>query len=208
MGSNRSRARWRRAADHAPQGRDRGRRQTVSARAWALLPVPDVQPPAGRPRARVPPARAAARARGGRLERRRAAAQQFRLRRVVAAARSRAHPRVGGSDRSLHDRGPALRRRSVAVLRVDPRLRTEAPRLARAPAATRAAAAHLPHPATGDGQGQDRVRGSQRVDRAPARTSVRGHARALRRRVRARLRGDPRDHERSRPAGARQTSTP
>ena len=52
---------------------------------------------------------------------------------------------------------PALRRRALAVLRVDARLRREAPGLARAPAAARAAAAHLPHPAAGDRQGQGRV---------------------------------------------------
>ena len=167
----------------------------------ALLPVPHVRPPAGRSRARVPPARAAPRARGGRLERRRAAAARVRVRRARAAARPRAHPRLGRGRRPLHDRRPALRGRALPLLRVDARLRRKAPGLAPAPAAARAAAAHLPHPPSGDRQGQGRVHRLPRLGRAAARASLRGHPRALRRRVRARLRGDPRDHQRSTGAG-------
>ena len=47
---------------------------------------------------------------------------------------------------------------------------------------------------------KDEYTGSAGLGRAAARTALRGHAGALRRRVRARLRGDPRDHARSRPA--------
>ena len=48
-------------------------RQALRPRPPPLLPLPDVRPPAPGPRARVAPARAAPRARGGRLGRRRAA---------------------------------------------------------------------------------------------------------------------------------------
>ena len=50
---------------------------------------------------------------------------------------------------------------------------------------------------------KDEYAASQNLGRAPARTAVRGHARALRRRVRARQRGDRGDRQRSWPAGPR-----
>ena len=82
------------------------------------------------------------------------------------------------------------RRRAVAVLRVDDRLRREAPRLEAPPPAARRAAAHVPHPAAGDRQGPRRLRRLPLVARDHARPAVRGHAGALRRGVRARRRGD------------------
>ena len=53
---------------------------------------------------------------------------------------------------------PARRRRPVAVLRVDDRLRREAPRVEAPPPAARAAAAHLPDPASRDRAGPRRLR--------------------------------------------------
>ncbi len=136
---------------------------------------PTFDAPVGRPRARVPPARAAPRARGGSVERRRARAAHVRVGRAHPAARPRAHPRVGRGHRPLHDHGPALRGRAVAVLRVDARLRRQAPRMARAPAAARAAAAHLPHPAARHREGQGRVRGPERLG-ASSRANCRSRA--------------------------------
>src|SRR5207237_2044186 len=111
--------------------------------------VSDVRPPARGPRARVPAARAAAGLGGGRVERRRAAAAGVCLRPSRTAARPRAHPRVGRSGGSLHGDRPALRRCAGAVLRVDDRLRDQAPRLAPPSAAAPPAAAPLPPPSTG-----------------------------------------------------------
>ena len=96
---------------------------------------------------------------------------------------------------------PRCRRRAVAVLRVDDRLRREAPGVEAAPPAARPAAAHLPHPAAGHGQGARRVRRLPLLAGAPARPALRGHARALRRGVRARRRGDRGDRDASADAG-------
>ena len=91
------------------------------------------------------------------------------------------------------------------------RLRREAAGLEAPPPAARAAAAHLPHPAAGDRQGARRVRRLPLVAGDPARPALRGHARALRRRVRPRLRGDRGDRLRRRTRRApelRPASTP
>ena len=175
--------------------------QALQARPRALLPVPHLRPPAGRPRARVPPARAAPRARGGRLERRRAAAAHVRLAarplqqpdrvRIRAWAEVTDHFTVADprcvdalspfyvwtpdyAEKRLGWRG----RQPLHVLL----LRTY----------------RIPRPVTV--KVKDEYTGAQRLDRAAARTPVRGHAGALRRRVRARLRGDRGDHRAKRPA--------
>ena len=72
---------------------------------------------------------------------------------------------------------PRTRRRAVAVLRVDQRLRREAAGVEAAASAARGAAAHLPHPAPRDRQGQGRVRRLPVLAGDPARPAVRGHAR-------------------------------
>ena len=162
MGGHRPRARRRRAAPHAAQGRHPRGRQALPARARALLPVPDVRPPAQRPRARVPPARAAPRAGGGRLERRRAAPAHVRVRRrrcssptACASAPGRKSPITSRSPtRAAWTRS----RRSTCGRPTTPRSAWAGA----APAAARAAAAHLPHPAPGHGQGQGRVPGPVR----------------------------------------------
>ena len=74
------------------------------------------------------------------------------------AARPRAHPGLGRGGRRLDDHRPARRRRAVAVLRLDARLCGEAARLEAPASAARAAAADLPDPAAGHGQGARRVR--------------------------------------------------
>ncbi len=127
MGGHRPRARRRRAAPHAAQGWHPGGRQALPGGARPLLPVPHVRPPTQRPRARVPPARDAPRARGGRVERWRALASGARRRRPPATARPRAHPCVGRSRRALHDQRPPLCGRPLPLLRVAHRLRREAP---------------------------------------------------------------------------------
>ena len=53
---------------------------------------------------------------------------------------------------------PPRRRRAVAVLRLDARLRREAPGVEAPPPAARAAAAHVPHPAPGHGARARRLR--------------------------------------------------
>ena len=88
-----------------------------------LLPLPDLRPPAQRPRPRVPPPRAAPRARGGRLARRGAAAAGAAPGRRHPAARPGPDPRLGRGRRPLRDRRPADRRRALAVPRLDPGLR-------------------------------------------------------------------------------------
>ena len=105
MGGHRARARRGRAAAHPAQGRHPRARQALRARARPLLPLPDVRSPAERPGARVPPARAAPRARGGRVGRRRAAGARADARRRHPPARSRAHPRLGRG-RRLTSRSP------------------------------------------------------------------------------------------------------
>src|SRR5437763_1035799 len=101
MGCNRARARRGRAADHPAQGRHSGDRPPLPARARPLLPLPHVRPPAGRPGPRVPQAGAAARARGGRLGRRRA--------RAARLADGRGHPAARpGFDDLIRRAGGAL----------------------------------------------------------------------------------------------------
>ena len=73
MGGHRSCARRGRAARHPAQGRHPRRAQALRARARPLLPLSHLRPPAQRRRPRLAPARAAPRARGGRVARRRAA---------------------------------------------------------------------------------------------------------------------------------------
>ena len=70
MGCDRARARRGRAAPHPPQGRNPRGEQALRDRARPVLPLPDLRPPAERPRPPVAPARARARARGGRVARR------------------------------------------------------------------------------------------------------------------------------------------
>ena len=160
--------------------------QALRARARPLLPVPDLRPPAQRPRARIAPARAAPRARGGRVAGRRAArARATRdggIRSPTASA-SAPGPRSPATTRSP----TGARRRAVAVLRLDDRLRREAAGLEAPPPAARRAAAHVPHPAPGDRQGPRRLRRLPLVAGDRARPAVRGHPGALRRRVRPRL---------------------
>ena len=88
---------------------------------------------------------------------------------AIAAARPRAHPRLGRGRRALHDHRSALRRRAVAVLRVEHRLRREAPGVEAPSSAARPAAAHVPHPASGHRPRQGRVRRLPLVAGAPAR---------------------------------------
>ena len=124
-------------------------------------------------------------------------------RRRDRAARPRADPRLGRGRRRLDGDRPARGRRAVAVLRLDAGLRREAAGVEAAPPAARAAAAHVPHPAPRDRQGAGRPRRLPLVARDHPRPAVRGHPGALRRGVRAGLRGD---HEhRSRPAACRPT---
>src|SRR3954469_7893552 len=201
MGGYRPCARRGRAAGHPAQGWDPGDQQALPARARPLLPLSDVRPPAQRPRPGAASAGAASRARGGRLGRRRAAPARARLRRRHRAARPRAHPRLGRGRGPLDDRRPALRRRPLPLLRLDAGLRREAAGLEAPPSAARRAPAHLPHPAAGDRQGEGRLRRMPLVAGDHARPAVRGHAGALRRRVRPRRRGDPADRRQRRRPG-------
>ncbi len=76
----------------------------------------------------------------------------------ITPARPRPDPRVGRGRRPVHDHRPPRGRRAVAVLRLDDRLRREAPRVEASPSAARDPAADLPHSASGHGQGARRVR--------------------------------------------------
>ena len=111
---------------------------------------------------------------------------------------------MGRGRGSRHDHRPADGRRAVALLRLDHGLRGEAAGVEAPPPAPRAPPAHLPHPAAGHREGEGRLRRMPLVVRDPARPALRGHAGALGRRVRARLRGDPRD----RAAAATSSSSP
>ena len=89
MGCNGARSRRGRAAADPAQGRHPRGEQALRARARALLPLPDLRPPAEQPGPRVPPPRAAPRARGGCLARRGAAARGADPGRRHPAARPR-----------------------------------------------------------------------------------------------------------------------
>src|SRR3954469_1717236 len=93
---------------------------------------------------------------------------------------------MGGGGRVVPDHGPALRRRAVAVLRVDDRLRGEAARGEAPPPPPRDPPAPLPPSAAPDRVGTWRGARLPLVARAAPRPPIRGHARALRRGVRAR----------------------
>src|SRR6185312_4834310 len=106
------------------------------------------------------------------------------------------------------DHRSARGRRALAVLRVDARLRREAAGVEAPSPAARRAAAHLPDPASCHRKGAGRVRRLPLVAGDRTRAAVRGHAGAVRRRVRARLRGNRR-HRRGRPhAGPRLIPAP
>ena len=172
--------------------------QALPARPRALLPVPHLRPPAGRPRARVPPARAAPRARGGRLERRRAAAARVRLRRAASssptACASAPGPKSPATSRSS-TRAAWTRSRPFYVWTPDYAEKRLGWRGRQPLHVLLLRTYRIPRPVTV--KVKDEYTGSRRLGRAAARTSLRGHPRALRRRVRARLRRDPRDHARS-----------
>ena len=156
MGGHRPRARRGRAA-RSPCARAASASPSkhFAARARPLLPLSHVRPPAQRPGARVPPARAAPRPRGGRVGRRRAAAAR-------ADAWTAASPSPTACASAPGPRSPAhwtiADPRAVDALSPfyvwTTRLRREAAGLEAPPPAARAAAAHLPHPAAGDRQGR------------------------------------------------------
>ena len=172
------------------KGGIREEQQALRARARPLLPLPDVRAPAQRRRARLPPAGAAARPRGGRLARRRAAAhaltrdggipQPDRVR-IRAWAEVADHftitdPRVVDALSPYYvwttdyaeKRLSWKRRHPLHVLL----LRTY----------------RIPRPVTV--QGPRRLPRLQVVARDHARPALRGHAGPLRRRVRSRPRAD------------------
>ncbi len=153
MGCDRARSRGGRAAAYPAQGRDPRGEQALRDRARPLLPLPHLRSPAQRPRPRVAHARARARPRGGRLAGRRAARQGTAAGRRHPPARPCADPRMGRGGRQLPDHRPARRRRAVAVLHLDHRLRREAAGVEAAPPDARDPAAHLQDPATGDREG-------------------------------------------------------
>ena len=126
----------------------------------------------------------------------------FVVRRPPAAARPRADPRLGRSQRPLHGRSTRAAwtrsRRSTCGAPTTPRSAWAG--AARQPLHVLLLRTYrIPRPVTV--KVKDEYTGPERLDRAAARTPLRGHPGALRRRVRARLRGDPRDHHRRRPAG-------
>ena len=91
MGSNRPRSRGGRAAADAAQGRHPRGEQALRARARALLPLPDLRPPAQRPGARIPPPGAGA-------ARSRRASGPTRSRRRKRCSRTAASPSPTASD--------------------------------------------------------------------------------------------------------------
>ena len=132
------------------------------------------------------------------MGRRRAAVARADARRRHPAARSRAHPRLGRGRRVVDGHGPPCRRRAVALLRLDAGLRREAPGVEAPPSAARAAAAHVPHPAARHRPRPRRLRRVPLLAGDHPRPPVRGHARALRRGVRAGVGGDLRHRRRRR----------
>ena len=114
------------------KGGIRAARPALPARPRALLPLPHVRPPAPATSCASPTSRSCAarwrRACGATASRRCTRSSRARPLQQPDRVRIRAWAEV---DRPLHDRRPALRGRPLAVLRVDARLRREAPRLAR-----------------------------------------------------------------------------
>ena len=205
MGCHRPRPRGRRAAADAPQGRPARARQAVPARPRALLPVSHVRQPDAATSCASPTSPSCAarsrRASGATASRRCTRSPPASRSSSPTACASAPGPKSPDTSRSPTRAASTRCRRSTCGRRATPK----APGLAPPAAAARAAAAHLPHPAAGDGQGQGRVQRLPDLGRAAARTALRGHAGAVRRRVRARLRRDRGDH-RAKPAGRRSSS--
>ena len=207
MGCHRARARRGRAARHPPQGRDPRAGQALRARARPLLPLPDLRPPAQRPRARVAPARAA-RARSRRACGPTASRPPHALtqRRRHPAARPRADPRLGRGRRRL-DRSPTAR----AVDALSPFYVWTPDYAEKRLAWKRRHPLHvlllrtyrIPRPVTV--KVRDEYGGCRSWLELTRDLPVRGHAGALRRGVRARLRGDRGDRRVRRRARLRLT---
>src|SRR5680860_1234147 len=135
MGCNGARSCRGRAVADPAQGRNPRGEQELRVRPLALLPLPDLRPPAQQPGPRVPSSGAEPSARGGRLAGRGAAPRGADPGWRHPATRSRPLALLGRGDRSSDDRQPARGRRSLALLRLDARLRRETAQMEAAPPA-------------------------------------------------------------------------